>query len=67
MARRLSRQCLAILELLRERDRTNDELSRVARKYTGRISELRQAGYGITPITHNHSTGLVTYRLTEDR
>jgi hypothetical protein len=44
---RLSRQCRVILAMLREGPQTNDALSRVARKYTGRVSDLRAAGYRI--------------------
>lgn len=46
-APRLSRQCKAILEFLRANGgrATNAELSRIALKYTGRLSEIRQAGY----------------------
>jgi hypothetical protein len=60
---RLSKQCQAILDLLRQRPATNDELSRMARKYTSRISDLRAAGYVISVIEHNHKTGVTRYRL----
>src|SRR5580698_4926077 len=45
--KRLSRQCVAILERLQRGPATNRELSELSLKYTGRISELRQAGYNI--------------------
>lgn len=46
-APRLSRQCALILEMLTLRPHTNDELSRVSRKYTSRISDLRANGYAV--------------------
>lgn len=64
--RRLSRQNAAILARLERGPATNDELSRIARKYTGRLSELRKAGYNVRPVEQNHATGLVVYRLVPD-
>lgn len=63
--RRLSRQNAAILARLQQGPCTNDELSRIARKYTGRLSELRKAGYVVRPISQDHATGLVVYALGE--
>ena len=63
---RLSSQCYAILSRLREGPATNRELAAIALKYSGRISDLRVAGYAITVVSHDHATGLVTYRLTEE-
>jgi hypothetical protein len=60
---KLSRQCLAILERLQAGPATNRELAEIALKYTGRLSELRQAGYGVQVLTHDKRSGLVTYRL----
>jgi hypothetical protein len=60
---RISRQCKEILERLRQGPATNGELVRFALKYTGRISELRQAGYKIKASVRNHETGEVTYVL----
>lgn len=62
-APRLSRQCLAILDRLRLGRVSNDELSRIARKYTGRISEIRQAGYPVEVVERHWDTGLVWYAL----
>lgn len=62
---RLSRQCQAILERLRLGNVTNDELAKIARKYTNRVSELRQAGYAIECYEHDYETGLTRYRLEE--
>lgn len=64
---RLGRQCRAIYERLKEGVATNDELSRIARKYTGRISDIRAAiephGETIVVQDRNHETGLVVYAL----
>ena len=67
MRPRLSRQCEELLAMLRRGDLSNDQMARVARKYTSRISELRQAGYDVRPVSHNHATGLVVYRLQEGK
>ena len=64
-APRLSRQCRLILERLRTGPATNRELSGIALKYTGRLSELRQAGYDVRVIQRDHESGLNTYRLVE--
>lgn len=45
---RLTRQCVRIVELLRERGptgATSADLSKIALKYTGRLSEVRAAGF----------------------
>lgn len=63
---RLSRQCRRILDLLRRGPASNRELAALSLKYTGRISELRQAGYQIEVIQHDHATGLVLYDLTAE-
>ncbi len=60
---RLSRQSLEILALLRERDATNDELSKISRKYTSRISDLRKAGYPVVCLWLDRKTGLSMYHL----
>jgi len=47
---RLENQCRTILTLLKQRGNqgaTNAELSRIALKYTSRISDLRDAGHDI--------------------
>ena len=65
-APRLSRQCRLILERLRANGTaTNRELSEIALKYTGRLSELRQAGYDVRVVQRDHESGLNTYRLVE--
>ena len=61
--KRLSRQCQAILERLQAGRASNDELSRIARKYTGRISDLRAAGHKVKLVERNHETGLTWYEL----
>ena len=62
---RLSGQCRLILAKLREGAATNDELARIARKYTSRISDLRKAGYDVQCVEHDHKTGLTFYELHE--
>lgn len=61
---RLSAQCQAILDLLRDGPRTNTELVEVAMKYTSRISDLRKAGYDIRAI-ERRSNGVTVYQLVE--
>ena len=58
---RLSRQCEAILALLRQQSRTNRELADVALKYTSRLSDLRAAGYVID--CERIGEGLTRYTL----
>ena len=60
---RLNRQCLEILALLGQRPATNRELSKIALKYTGRVSELRQAGHDVECYKRDKKTGLTWYRL----
>jgi hypothetical protein len=62
-APRLQRQCHDILAVLRQRDASNFELAEIARKYTGRLSEIRQAGYVVRIIDRDHTTGRCVYRL----
>src|SRR5262245_45936086 len=59
---RLSAQCKAILERMKEGPVTNTELSKMALKYTGRISDLRKYGC-VIKHTHDKESGLVVYRL----
>lgn len=60
---RLSRQCADILARLQQGPATNDELSRISRKYTSRISDLRQRGYVVICTRQDHKSGLTEYRL----
>ena len=62
---RLSRQCVEILERLKSGPATNGALSRCALKYTGRISDLRAAGYDIR-IIDRFPGGIVMYALFTD-
>lgn len=64
---RLSRQCRLILDRLRAGNATNRELSAISLKYTGRVSDLRAAGYKIEVIGRNHDTGLNVYALKVSR
>jgi hypothetical protein len=61
--RRLTGQNAAILQALRIGAMTNVELSRISLKYTGRISDLRAAGYRI--VCERGDGGLNVYRLEE--
>jgi len=66
-ATRLQGQNAQILALLEKRPASNDELSRIARKYTGRLSEIRAwlkpQGKTIVIVDRNHGTGLVVYAI----
>lgn len=59
---RLSGQNAAILARLSIGSATNDELIRISRKYTSRISDLRAHGYTIT--CERLIGGLTLYSLT---
>jgi len=60
---RLGNQAIKILNRLQKGPATNSELSRIALKYTSRISDLRQMGYVIRIHSRNHETGEVRYIL----
>ena len=62
-AARLSGQCKTILERLRQGRMTNKELSAISLKYTGRISDLRAAGYTVKCISRDHDSGVTVYEL----
>lgn len=61
---RLTGQNGRILARLRQGPATNDELARLARKYTSRISDLRKDGHVITCTDQDRVTGISTYRLS---
>lgn len=61
--RRLSRQCEAILQRLQQGRVSNTELSHLALKYTSRISDLRERGYRIVPVSQDRKTGVTFYEL----
>jgi hypothetical protein len=61
---RLSSQNSAILERLKRGPATNDELIRLSRKYTSRISDLREAGFKIN--CKRGVGGLNTYTLEQN-
>lgn len=63
--RRLSRQCDRILDRLRRGPATNRELATIALKYTGRISDLRNAGY-VIDCEIDRADGLARYRLASE-
>ena len=63
---RLSAQCQKILDRLRQGSATNKELAFISLKYTGRISDLRAAGYVIEVIHRDHKTGLTFYQLRSE-
>ncbi len=62
-ARRTANQTSQIIELLRNRDATNDELSAISRKYTSRVSDARKRGYDIRVVKRDYDSGLTVYRL----
>ena len=62
-ARRLRTQSEQIIYRLRRGPATNRELSGIALKYTGRISDLRKLGYQIT-CKRVGFNGLTEYDLT---
>ena len=61
--RRLSRQCRAILTRLQQGPASNRDLAAICLKYTGRISDLRKAGYNVECYDQDRATGLSWYRL----
>ena len=64
--RRLSGQCLAMLRRLRQGRVTNTELASMSLKYTGRISDLRKAGYDIRCVERDRASGVSWYELHAD-
>ena len=61
---RLRGQNAAILERLRAGPATNDELAKMSRKYTSRVSDLRKAGYEVE--CERLGGGLTQYTLVGD-
>jgi hypothetical protein len=59
---RVAGQNAALLARLQRGPATNDELIRISRKYTSRISDLRAAGYTI--VCERLNGGLTEYTLT---
>ncbi len=64
--RRFTGQCGMILGRLTRGRVTNDELSRIARNYTGRVSDLRAKGHDIRVVSRSIETGLTWYSLFVD-
>ena len=60
---RLSNQSARILARLQVGPATNRELAEISLKYTGRISDLRKAGYDVKVIERDHATGRTVYAL----
>jgi len=60
---RLSGQNAAILARLQRGPATNTELAAIALKYTSRISDLREAGYEVSVLSRDRTTGMVVYQL----
>jgi hypothetical protein len=60
---RLSGQSLRILERLQSGPATNRELAEISLKYTGRISDLRKAGYDVRVVEQDRATGRTLYAL----
>ena len=63
--RRLASQCTAILARLQQGPATARELAALSLKYTGRISDLRAAGYDIPPPVEDRASGLSVYTLRQ--
>jgi hypothetical protein len=63
---KLSRQCRRILEAFKRGGgrATNVELSEIALKYTGRLSDLRKAGYDVR-VVEKGARGLRVYECHE--
>jgi hypothetical protein len=61
--RRLSRQCQAILDLLRRGRVSNHTLAQISLKYTSRLSDLRAAGHDVRVVTQDRRTGVTVYEL----
>ncbi len=61
---RLSRQCAEILALLFQNRRvSNKTLAGISLKYTGRISDLRKAGYDVQCVERDRTSGLSWYEV----
>jgi hypothetical protein len=65
-ARRLSSQCLRIVERLRKSRATNVELAALSLKYTARVSDLRARGYVIEVVDRDRVSGLCVYELKQE-
>ena len=61
--KRLSAQCQQILERLQRGPVSNHALANISLKYTGRISDLRKAGYTIECYDQDRASGSSWYRL----
>lgn len=61
--KRLSAQNQAVLDRLTHGPATNCELAAISLKYTGRISDLRAAGYAIGIVESDRKSGRVVYAL----
>lgn len=62
---RLSRQCAMILARLRRGPVLTGELRKMAAKYTGRISNIRQARHRVVAKCLDAKTGVWEYTLEE--
>jgi hypothetical protein len=60
---RLRSQAERILARLRYSSANNVELAEISLKYTGRISDLRKAGYNVKCFAKNRRTGMCWYQL----
>ena len=61
--KRLNRQCREMLARLEVGPATNTELVQIAMNHTGRISDLRAAGYLIDKVSYDRKTGVAVYEL----
>ena len=63
--KRLSRQNLEVLELLKRGPARTDELCRITHRFSARFYDLRQAGYVIECVSEDTATGLRVFALKE--
>ncbi len=64
---RAETQARKILDMLREKPRTNVELNAVAYRYSARLHELRKCGHYILTTALNDGHGTVLYTLLPER
>lgn len=62
---RLSRQCIAILERLKEGNASGCDLLLIAHRYGARLHELRKAGYQIDIVARDVASGFTEYALVD--
>lgn len=63
---RLAGQNLNILRRLQRGSATNRELAGISLKYTGRVSDLRAAGYDVRVVSADRASGITVYALFDN-